>query len=153
VDACDPASFNAALGFVACVGNGDVTFAEFVAALQEDRAIDEWAFDPNQLDVVAGQPVVVKNIGGETHTFTKVAAFGPGVVPFLNQLVFGVSGPPRPEFLPFNPATNPTLNLVPAGGTLTLTTGAGKQLSLGTNLVECGIHPWMRTVITVKSSD
>jgi hypothetical protein len=149
VDACDPASFNLAIGPGTCVGNGDVTFAEFIAALQEDRTIDEWAFDPNQLKVVAGTPVVVKNIGGETHTFTRVAAFGPGFVPPLNLLVFGVAGPPIPEFNP----PGPRANFVSPGGTLTLTTGAGKQLSLGKNLVQCGIHPWMRTVITVMSSD
>jgi hypothetical protein len=37
----------------------------------------------------AGQTVRVTNAGGEGHTFTEVAAFGGGFVPFLN----GVGGP------------------------------------------------------------
>ncbi len=154
-DECDPATFNAAppvgpgLGKI-CQGDGDVTFSEFIAELQEDRAIDEWAFDPDELDVVAGRSVVIKNVGGETHTFTRVARFGPGFVPPLNQLVFGVAGPPIPEFTaPFGPG----INFVPSGGRLTLATGPGTQLVLGKNRIQCGIHPWMRAVIKVGSAD
>jgi len=150
VDACDPATFNAAIGPGSCRGNGDVTFAEFIATLQADRSIDDWAFDPGQVDVVAGTPVVAQNIGGETHTFTKVAAFGPGFVPPLNLLVFGVAGPPIPEF---QPPFGPNINFVPSGGTLTLASGPGTQLVLGQNRIQCGIHPWMRTVINVRSGD
>jgi len=152
-DDCDPATFNAAIGPGTCVGKGETTFSEFIAELQEDRAVDDWTFDPDELSVVAGAKVTVKNVGGETHTLTRVAAFGPGVVPLLNQLVFGREGPPQPEFLPFDPAHNANLNLVPSGGTLALSTGAGTPLVLGKNRVECGIHPWMRMIINVKRSD
>lgn len=152
-DDCDPATFNAAIGSGTCRGKGDTTFGEFIAELQEDRAVDEWRFDPDELEVKAGSSITVKNVGGETHTFTRVANFGPGVVDVLNLLVFGVAGPPLPEFLPFNPAQNANLNLVPSGGTLTLRTGSGTPLVLGKNRVECGIHPWMRMIITVKRPD
>ena len=125
-DDCDPATFNAAGFGNICQGKGETTFSEFIAELQEDRAVDDWTFDPDELSVVAGAKVTVKNVGGETHTLTRVAAFGPGVVPLLNQLVFGREGPPQPEFLPFDPAHNANLNLVPSGGTLALSTGLGQ---------------------------
>ena len=144
-DECDPATFNAVIPGV-CQGNGDVTFSEFVAELTANRTIDEWAFDPVTLKVKAGRSVVVTNVGGEAHTFTRVARFGPGFVPFLNDLVFGPGAVPIPEF---TPPFGAGINFVGPGGTLTLP-NAATPLRLGDNLFECGIHPWMRMVITVK---
>ena len=54
---------------------------------------------------------------------------------------------PLPEFLGAN------ANFVPSGGTLTVSTGTGTPFTLGKNRVECGIHPWMRMIITVKRAD
>ena len=150
-DECDPATFNAVIGPGTCVGDGDVTFSEFIAELREDRAIDEWAFDPDELEVAAGRSVVVKNVGGETHTFTRVAQFGPGFVQPLNDLVFGPGAVPLPEFTPDATGRFPAgINFVPSGGTLTLPTAA-TPLRLGKNRFQCGIHPWMRAVIEVRS--
>ena len=147
-DDCDPATFNAAIGPGTCVGKGETTFSEFIAELREDRAVDDWTFKPDELKVRAGSTISVKNVGGETHTLTKVAAFGPGVVEPLNFLVFCAHNlAPLPEFLGAN------ANFVPSGGTLTLSTGTGTPFTLGKNRVECGIHPWMRMIITVKRAD
>jgi|SRR5438093_3433420 len=147
-DDCDPATFNAAGFGNICQGKGETTFSEFIAELQEDRTVDEWTFKPHELKVRAGATISVKNVGGETHTLTKVAAFGPGVVEPLNFLVFGAHNlAPLPEFLGAN------ANFVPSGGTLTLSTGTGTPFTLGKNRVECGIHPWMRMIITVKRAD
>jgi plastocyanin len=145
-DDCEPASFNLAIGPGTCVGNGETTFQEFVAELKDNRTIDDWEFDSRETDVRAGTPIVVRNVGGETHTFTRVARFGPGFVPFLNLLVFGVAGPPVPEFL--QPPS--TFNFIPAGGTIVLATGPGTSLPVGKYRFECGIHPWMRGTVTVR---
>ncbi len=141
-DTCEPASFNAVLGPGACVGDGHVTFGEFVAKLNPaDGGHETWRFDPDDTDIEEGQVLLVINEGGEEHTFTEVAVFGGGFVPPLNAA------------LP--PGTPPAVTLesffttfVAAGGTRRL---AG--LSVGTHRFQCGIHPWMRTVIEVEEKD
>jgi hypothetical protein len=149
-DQCDPATFNAAIGPGTCQGDGNITFDEFIAMLQENQKAGPWAFLPHVFNVVEGQSVVVDNVGGETHTFTRVANFGPGFVQPLNDLVFGPGAVPLPEF---TPPFGPGINFVPSGGTLTLETGPGTQLDLGTNRIECGIHPWMQMLVNVRSAD
>jgi plastocyanin len=143
-DKCDPATFNAVLGPGGCVGDGEVTFGDFVKQLTASQQAGAWRFAPAQATIDAGTPLAVSNTGGETHTFTMVAAFGPGFVPFLNDLVFGLGATPIPEFIaPFPPAT--LASFMPAGSTRTL------NLAPGTYMFECGIHPWMKTTVTVKS--
>jgi hypothetical protein len=85
--------------------------------------------------------VRVTNAGGEGHTFTEVAAFGGGFVPFLN----GVGGPAG------------TVPLVQAGGCLAspVVVAPGntvqiKGLSPGVHKFQCCIHPWMRAVVDVE---
>jgi hypothetical protein len=46
---------------------------------------------PSQTDSWLGDALVAVNNGGEMHTFTRVANFGGGVVPFLN----GLAGTPN----------------------------------------------------------
>ncbi len=152
-DDCDPATFNAAIGPGTCQGKGETTFGEFIAELQEDRAVDEWTFKPDELKVRAGATISVKNVGGETHTLTRVARFGPGFVPQLNDLVFGPGAVPLPEFTPGASGFPAGINFVASGDTLTLSTGPNTPLRLGKNRVECGVHPWMRMIITVKRAD
>jgi plastocyanin len=133
-DDCDPATFDAALGDPnACVrkGGGGLPFDRFVAELTRKQSVGAWKIDPDKLDADAGTILVATNRGGETHTFTHVAAFGGGIVGFLNDL----AGTPNvaPEC---NPAT---LNF--------LTPGASSQTTVagtGTELYQCCIHPWMR---------
>jgi hypothetical protein len=78
------------------------------------------------------------NRGGEEHTFTEVEAFGGGIVPDLNVLA-GVPDP-APECL----AVTPT-DMVPPGGSTT-----DDVEEEGTELYQCCIHPWMRTVVTAR---
>ncbi len=144
-DDCDPATFNAVIGPGTCVGSGTTTFSEFIAELQEDQVAGDWVFDPDQVTIHLGDSLAVRNTGGETHTFTKVTAFGGGLVPILNQLsgntVLAVPAPGVDVF-----ATR-----VPAGGHTTASSGPGGILTPGQNLFECFIHPWMRAVVTVET--
>jgi hypothetical protein len=72
------------------------------------------------------------------HTFTEVEHFGGGIVPQLNAL----SGNPAPaaECLQLKPD-----DFVPAGGT-----HRDDVTEMGTELYQCCIHPWMRTVVHVR---
>jgi hypothetical protein len=144
-DDCDPATFNAQLGPGACVGNGGTTVAEFNAELQRRGSVNAWKYDPNGTDQLdQGESLTLVNRGGETHTFTKVAAFGGGFVAALNQ----ASGNPTPA---------PECATVNADGTLTpkpasatnlrvggMTSVPGPAVGNGTTLFQCCIHPWMR---------
>jgi len=91
-DDCQPSSFNLAIGKGACIGDGETSFGAFIAEVQATQRAAAWKFDPSMLTIRAGRPVILKNEGGETHTFTMVKAFGGGFVPILNQL----SGNPVP---------------------------------------------------------
>ncbi len=74
------------------------------------------------------------------HTFTKVAQFGGGIVPVLNQLSGNLV--PAPECV----ALQPDDFVAP---------GAADRDDIisapGTTLYECCIHPWMRTVVHAHS--
>src|SRR5215217_6725533 len=86
-DACDPDTFNDALQNPdACVRAGGVTFDQFIALLTRLGFIEPWNFAPSTANVRVGQVFEAVNHGGETHTFTEVAEFGGGIVPFLNDL-------------------------------------------------------------------
>jgi plastocyanin len=149
VDNCDPATFNAAIGPGTCAvtpHKHDTTFAEFVGLLFSPLAANiighpAWNFSPGYISISAGQTVRVTNAGGEAHTFTEVAAFGGGFVPFLN----GVGGPAG------------TVPLVQAGACLSSpvvvapgNTAQIKGLSPGVHIFQCCIHPWMRAVVDVQ---
>jgi plastocyanin len=147
-DRCDPDSFNAALNDPehpeapdACVGDGDTTFQEFLDEFADKGFVGHWRFHPDDLTVRAGQSVTAKNQGGEFHTFTEVDQFGPGCVSFLNE----------------NPDPDAPLPEVCEGNQVFIDTGVaqGDSLSVsdlepGTHRFQCFIHPWMRTVVTVR---
>jgi plastocyanin len=138
-DDCDPTTFNAVLGAGACVGNGDTTFASFLAELTKKQRVGAWRFSPDKLDLTPGTTLQAVNRGGETHTFTEVANFGGGVVPLLNTL----SG---------NPVMAPecgSATFIPAGGVFT---EQDVPKPGETDLYQCCIHPWMRAAITGKRS-
>jgi hypothetical protein len=100
MDACDPTTFNAAIGPGTWVRRGGVTFR-----------------------------------GGEIHTFTRVAAFGGGIVPFLN----GLSG--TPVVAPECTALEPDDFVAPAA------TYEEEVQAGSTQRFQCCIHPWMRTTV------
>src|SRR4051812_15332281 len=83
-DACDSASFNAALGAGTCVRAGGTTLAAFNTELNATGRVAAWTFDPASLTLRSGQMIMATNNGGEEHTFTEVAVFGGGIVPALN---------------------------------------------------------------------
>jgi hypothetical protein len=141
-DDCDPATFNAVLGDGACVGNGHTTFDEFIEELAETQDAHAWRFQPTASLLNVGRPLVIENRGGETHTFTPVAAFGGGFVNELN----GISGNPvpAPECLNFG-----TIVFIPAGGVEQGPTAGSGNLPVGSHKFQCCIHPWMRSVVEV----
>jgi hypothetical protein len=137
-DRCDPATFDAALQDPnACVRDGGTTFADFLAEFLDKGSVGHWRFHPDETQIRAGRSLLARNVGGEFHTFTRVARFGPGCIPLLNQ------GQALPAFCD-DPAVFPGTG-VPAGGARTV---AG--LAPGTYKFQCLIHPWMRSVVTVR---
>src|SRR4051794_6150228 len=74
-DKCDPTTFNDSVGPGACVGDGNVTFAEFLAELTEDQKVGAWRFNPDQTQATLGQMLRLESRAGETHTFTQVKYF------------------------------------------------------------------------------
>ena len=141
-DDCDPTTFNAVLGEGGCVGNGHTTFDAFIGELQETQDAHAWRNQPSAVKVNVGRPTFIENRGGETHTFTPVAAFGGG---FINELN-GISGNPvpAPECLNLG-----AIIFVPAGGTQVGPTAGTSDLPVGIHKFQCCIHPWMRTTIEV----
>ena len=139
-DACDPATFNAALGEGACVrdsGGKRVEFEELLAG-----EIDAWSFT-RKARIDEGDALEVRfDKGGEAHSFTEVAAFGPGCIPELNELL-GLPGF-APECATF-PQRMATEYIGP--GVETLSVG---NLSAGEHRFMCLIHPWMQSTVTVR---
>lgn len=143
VDDCDPA--DAAWAPVGgCVQKrGSVTLAEFNAELSSTLAPTSvighasWRNDPSYDLIRQGQSIVVRNIGGRPHTFTKVAQFGAGRVPnpALNKGLL-----PAPECA--NAADSPNV----APGDRVVVSG----LAVGSHRFQCCLHPWMRAVVEVK---
>ena len=134
-DDCDPATFNAALGPNSCLRkDSGMPFNTFVALLTRNQTVGPWKIDPDRVEADPGTVLTATNRGGETHTFTRVAAFGGGIVPLLNNL----SGNPTPA-----PECNPgTIQFLAPGGATSATVGND-----GTELYQCCIHPWMRMVV------
>jgi len=137
MDACDGPTFNLAIAPGTCSRNGGVNFSEFVAQLTAHQSAGAWHNAPSQTDAWLGDGLVAVNNGGEVHTFTRVADFGGGIVPFLNTL----SGTPIVA-----PECNAEGTFVPPGGSDSETLDKTGELKF-----QCCIHPWMRTTVLVKS--
>ena len=137
-DACDGPSFNAVIGPGTCVRSGGVKFDAFVGQLIAMGEAPAWRFTPDAMTLADGGSIDAYNGGGEFHTFTPVAAFGGGCVPFLNHLL-GLTSVPE-------------CGISGIFGTTGIAQGhelEGKPLSTGTHRFQCLIHPWMRTTVTV----
>jgi len=134
-DRCDPVTFNAAEVPGGCFGDGNVTLDELVASADPHVGGHHgWRFSREETDLKRDQALVVDNEGGEVHTFTEVAAFGRGDVPFLNPAV--------PETARADVIEDHTLA---QGVRLTF-----RWLDRGTHRFQCMIHPWMRSTVTVR---
>jgi plastocyanin len=144
-DDCDPATFNLAVPATppTCVDSGGTTFNDFIGQLVDHKFAGAWRFSPSRLKIDAGSSLRLVNQGGETHTLTQVTQFGGGgIVPPLNEILFGTPTPPTFFFGP--------PNFVPAGGTSTI---GPDILTPGTHLLICIIHPWMEETIVVENGD
>ncbi len=153
-DYCDPASFNAALNDPkACVRDtapGAITFSGFLAEVIADKSVGAWRFVPARVHHDDGVNFTLENLGGETHTFTRVKKFGGGFVAPLN----GASGNPIPapecakvvdgNLVPQPPGPNNIF--LPAGTTMN-----GPHVGEDGAKFQCCIHPWMR--ITVNGDE
>jgi hypothetical protein len=73
-----------------CTKKGNVSFAEFNEEANSPLAdavvgYQAWRNDPPYLVVKEGANVRIENVGGRPHTFTRVAEYGGGMVPPLNE--------------------------------------------------------------------
>ena len=136
-DACDPESFNAALGPGTCVRNGGIKFDQFLELLGKHHSVGPWHFAPGQLNLAIGATLIANNRGGETHTFTEVDDFGGGIVPLLNQL----AGTPN---------VAPECAQLQAGDFLAPGTSSQEvEDEEGIEKYQCCIHPWMRAEVRI----
>jgi hypothetical protein len=151
-DYCDPVSF-AAIGCVRTVtpvSAGVITFSGFQAELGADKSVGAWRFVPDRARAEDGLSLMLQNLGGETHTFTRVREFGGGFVAPLNaasgnpvpapecaRMVNGqlAPQPPSPDNIFLSGNASATGPLVPEGQ-------AAK--------FQCCIHPWMRMTVNAK---
>jgi plastocyanin len=135
MDACDPTTFDTAIGPGTCLRQAGVTFANFIAQLTHTQKAGAWHFAPPTTTARVGQTLHAINRGGEVHTFTRVAAFGGGIVPVLN----GLSG--NPVVAPECTALEPDDFVAPGASYEEVVQAASTQR------FQCCIHPWMRTIV------
>ncbi len=135
-DECAP-DFNTFVRPGTCNRAEGTPFLEFIAEVRSDHAVGDWAFDPDSTSIDAPATVAARNIGGETHSFTKVARFGNGFVAALNN--------PADAFAPECAFPGVASSFVGPGATTET-----MNLPAGTNRFQCCIHPWMRTTINVE---
>ncbi len=136
-DACDPDSFNAAVGAGACVRPGGMKFATFIDLLTRHQSVEAWHFAPGHATLRVGDTLTAVNRGGEEHTFTEVDDFGGGVVPQLNQLAGLTTVAPECSQLPAN------ARLAPGASSSEVENDEGVEK------YQCCIHPWMRAEIRI----
>ncbi|HEX5180168.1 MAG TPA: hypothetical protein VFW04_12610 [Gemmatimonadaceae bacterium] len=137
LDNCDSATYNAAVGPGTCDRAGGIKFPQFINLVGAHQALASYRFAPAGFTVHVGQTIAAMNMGGETHTFTRVSSFGGGLVPLLNQL--SGNNTVVPECL-----TIPGSEFLAPGQTDVESVDAP-----GTALFQCCIHPWMRAVVQV----
>ena len=146
LDECDPESFNAALGGDFCKNIALATFhfatsfSDFLNSAQSGTPDPGWDFEPDVLHVHEGTMLVVRNQGGEPHTFTEVKKFGGG---FLDALNAGQETVPECSggFKSVDVAKTRILQ----GSEMDV-----PGLSKGVHHFECCIHPWMHVTVQVE---
>jgi hypothetical protein len=167
-DACDPKTFNAAVGPGTCEAghHGETKFEDFFGELQLDKIAGAWRFNPLldttegklklvRLDLNPGEQISLQNVGGETHTFTKVKKYAGGFFAPLNPLTGNPD--PAPECaqvladgsLSPQPETDSNL-FVEAGLTEVGPIAGSTLLPQGVSHWQCCVHPWMRLDVVVQ---
>ena len=170
-DACDPDSFNAAVGPGTCIPghHGNTLFTDFIGELQSDQNAGGWRFNPMlnatggnfrlvRLDLKGGDQTTIQNAGGETHTFTRVQRFGGGFISPLNALTGNPDPDPEcaqvlPDGILVPQPESDTNQVVEAGKTESGPTAGSTALPRGVSRWECCIHPWMRMVVVVHERE
>jgi len=146
LDECEPESFNAVLGADFCKNVALATFhfatsfSDFLNAAQNGTPDPGWDFEPDVLHVHEGTMLVVRNQGGEPHTFTEVKKVGGGFLDALNagqEIVPECSG----GFKNVDVAKTRILQ----GSEMEV-----PGLSKGVHHFECCIHPWMHVTVRVE---
>ncbi len=146
-DHCDPHTFNEIVGPGTCIpgAHGTELFPLFIQEVTLDKFDGAWRFGSHKYTLPQGRATRLDNRGGELHTFTKVAKFGGGFVPILNQL----SGNPIPAPECLQPE-NPENIFVEAGTVEDGPVAGSATLPVGSTKIMCWVHPWMRTIVTDK---
>jgi plastocyanin len=144
LDECDPVTFNlpsnVGPGFCKNVALGytplgyTTTFSNLFAEAAAGHPDPKWDFEPDNLTVDEGTPIIAVNQGGEPHTFTEVAQFGGGFIPPLND---GQTAA-RECALGFSSVAVARTRIL-----------QGSQLQF-TGLSKGEHHPWMRMTVVVK---
>jgi hypothetical protein len=138
MDACDPETFNAAIGPGTCIRAGGVRFDNFLDQLRQHGSIGAWHIAPSNVTMKVGQLLVANNRGGEVHTFTEVEEFGGGIVPVLNQ-VLGLS------------TVAPECRQLASGDFLAPgASSSEEEEDEGVEKYQCCIHPWMRAEVRIS---
>ena len=143
LDECDAATWDVEFPGL-CAGAGSVSLAKFRGDLAKGGS-GAWWINNREQTINAGDTLHVINQGGIVHSFTEVSAYGTGFVPEWNTAL--PQGTP-----PAATVENPGLTFVtsqlvdPAAARDVPAT----QLTKGTHKFQCLIHPWMRTVVTVR---
>jgi hypothetical protein len=138
MDACDPETFNAAVGPGTCTRSGGVRFTTFLELLGQHHSVAAWHFAPPDVTMTVGQLLVATNHGGETHTFTEVEEYGGGIVPQLNTLT-GLT-----DVAPECNALMPKDFIAPGASS------SAEEKDAGVEKYQCCIHPWMRAQVRVS---
>jgi hypothetical protein len=143
-DDCDPRDGGWAPTGGCTLRGGQVSLDEFNLLLQSPLSQSvvghpAWRNEPSYLRVRANRTIAVENEGGRFHTFTKVAQFGGGRVPPLNQ---GLTMAPECALAPG--AVDPA-GLAP-DAELKI-----RGLAVGNHRYQCCIHPWMRALVKVSN--
>jgi hypothetical protein len=146
-DGCDPETFNEAVGPGTCIpgAHGTELFSLFIQEVTLDKIAGAWRFGSTKYTLPQGRATKLDNRGGELHTFTKVKNFGGGFVEILNKL----SGNPIPAPECLQPE-NPENIFVEAGEVEDGPVAGSATLPVGSTKIMCCVHPWMRTIVTVK---
>lgn len=149
-DYCDPVTFPADhIGCHRDPATGLITLAGFGAELAAEKSVGAWRFVASPTSADQGADIKIMNLGGETHTFTRVKEFGGGFVAPLNA---GLGNDiPAPEcaqvvngnLVPQPPSENNIF--LPAGASATAQVQQGELAHF-----QCCIHPWMRTTIDTR---
>lgn len=134
-DECDKASWDVEFPGLCSRSAGSVSLAKFRSALATGGS-GAWWIRQRDITIDAGDTVAATNVGGIIHSFTEVSEYGFGCVPEWNSAI--TASVNNCTFANFG-------TFVPEG-----TTSAPVTLSVGVHKFQCIIHPWMRTVVTVR---